>query len=683
MAKINVLEKQVAELIAAGEVVERPASIVKELVENAVDAGATAVTVEIKGGGIRYIRVTDNGGGIEREDARNAFLRHATSKVRVSEDLAHITTMGFRGEALASIAAMCRVEVLTRCPGDTVGTRYVIYGGEEQALEDAGCPSGTTITVRDVFYNTPARMKFLKKDVSEGASVQAVVEKAALSEPGVAFRFIRDGGTRMQSPGDGKILSTVRCVLGKEFAAGSLPVSYQYEGMSVNGLIGKPEIARGTRSMQNFFINRRFVRSRTCLAALEEAFKGALMTGKFPSCVLDLTISPQTVDVNVHPAKTEVRFADEKSIFHLVYYGCRTALGAGNLTPEIRASDHRPNPFAAQISPIPPVQERMSAAQYRALGETAGPYTAPPVGNSAVGVVPRVEYDYQPACVSESGNGFRGLTGGRRVNIDIETDAEKPLTLRSFSSFAYEPKPSVSAASEPQGGYQGRTPSPKPSEAPVPQTIPISARAPDSIPEPVCTPSRPDIYEDARLVGELFDTYLLLQTEKELLFVDKHAAHERLLFNQLMKEGPGEDRQLLLTPVTVHLSQEEYAVVLEHLELFAQAGLGVEDFGEGYVVVREVAAVLSGVDLSAVVMEFAEKLLRADDRLISSQLENLFHTMACRAAVKARDRTETVSLEQLIMLLRQDGDAAHCPHGRPVAVRMSKYELEKKFGRLG
>ena len=310
MAKISVLDKQVAELIAAGEVVERPASIVKELTENAVDAGATSITVEIQGGGIRLIRVTDNGSGIERDDVAHAFLRHATSKVRVSDDLSRITTMGFRGEALASIAAMCKVEVLTKTKDEIAGTFYSINGGEEQQLQDAGCPTGTTITVRDVFYNTPARMKFLKKDVSEGNSVSAVVEKAALASPSIAFKFIRDGVVKLQTPGDGKLISTVRCILGREFAENCISVHYQYEKLKLEGCICKPSIARGSRTMQNFFINNRYIRSKMCMAALEESYRNMLMVGKFPSCVLNITIPTSEVDVNVHPAKIDVRFAN-------------------------------------------------------------------------------------------------------------------------------------------------------------------------------------------------------------------------------------------------------------------------------------------------------------------------------------------------------------------------------------
>lgn len=664
LGKINVLEKQVAELIAAGEVVERPASIVKELVENAIDAGASAVTVEIRGGGIRYIRVTDNGCGIEREDVSKAFLRHATSKVRDSGDLNHIMTMGFRGEALASIAAMSRVELLTRTAGELAGTRYAVSGGEEEALEDAGCPVGTTITIRDVFYNTPARMKFLKKDVTEGNSVQAVVEKAALAEPSISFRFIRDRATRLQTPGDGKILSAARVVFGKEFTDSALSVCYTHEGLSLEGLICKPEIARASRTLQNFFINRRFVRSKTCMAALEEAYKGALMVGKFPSCALNLTIPPQTVDVNVHPAKTEVRFANEKNIFSLVYYGCKTALGAANLAPEIEVPEKRWNPFAAQQSPDTPRQQRMDAAEYRNFIATPPkPRTAP-------------ELSFAEAITKTA-----ALSRAYPMRmLDIETDEEPPLKddtimLRS-APFVYEAVPDP-------------LPEPKRHEA-----FPSTEQAPEKQAPPIPNPEFPDemrldkcevknLYTDVRVVGEVFSTYILLEGDGELMIVDKHAAHERLLYNRLIGQGAGDDRQLLLSPVTVRLSAEEYSAVLENLPLLEQAGIPAEDFGNGCVLVREAAPVLSDADLGAIVTEFAQKLIHGSDHLVSRRMEELFHTVACRAAVKAGDRTETPSLEQLVALLREDSDTAHCPHGRPVAVRMTRHALEKKFGRLG
>ncbi|MCR2025916.1 DNA mismatch repair endonuclease MutL [Anaerotruncus colihominis] len=691
MARINVLDRQVAELIAAGEVVERPASIVKELVENAVDAGATKVTVEIQGGGVRYIRVTDNGGGILREDVKNAFLRHATSKVRVQEDLGNITTMGFRGEALASIAAMCRVEVLTRTVDELEGTRYTIAGGEPGELADAGCPVGTTISVRDVFYNTPARMKFLKKDLSEGNSVAAVVEKEALANPQISFKFIRDGAVRLQTPGGGQLVAAARCVLGREFAEQTIPVSYELEGLALKGLISKPSFARGSRTLQNFFINTRFVRSKTCMAALEEAYRNMLMAGRFPSCVLNLTIPPQTVDVNVHPAKTEVRFANEKSVFDLVYYGCKTALGAHRLAPEIKADELRYNPFAAQTDPQAPKQQRMSAAQYRIQAGVPDEQPA------------RVSAEQYWEQMRASKPAVHGKEDRRALNAPdtvaappVQSPQARILPRRAIDIVFDEPDDegdgqSVSSANPYADSYAAARPAAIAARAlPVlakepPRDLPaVSAGAELELSARIQTAcAADDPYENAALIGELFGTYIVLENNAEMILIDKHAAHERLLYNRLVEEGPGEERQFLLTPVSVRLSPEEHAAVLENAQLLARAGVGIEDFGDGFVVVREAAPVLAGADLAAIVTECAQKLLHANERLTPHVLEELYHTMACRSAIKAHDRTAAPTLRQLVELLRADGDADHCPHGRPVAIRMLRHEIEKKFGRLG
>ena len=653
MAKINVLDKQVAELIAAGEVVERPASIVKELVENAVDAGATKVTVEIQGGGIRYIRVTDNGTGIAREDVENAFLRHATSKVKNEEDLTRIMTMGFRGEALASIAAMCRVELLTRTAEEIAGTRYAISGGEPGELSDAGCPTGTTITVRDVFFNTPARMKFLKKDVSEGNSVAAAVEKAALGNPGVAFKFLRDGGVRLQTPGDGQVLSAVRCVLGREFSENAVPVRYEANGLTLDGVISRPSFARGSRGLQNFFINTRFVRSKTCMAALEESYRNTLMVGRYPSCVLNLTVPPQAVDVNVHPAKIEVRFANEKSIFDLVYYGCKTALGANRLAPEIKAEDVKYNPFAANPDQAAPAQQRLSVGEYKELLEKRLKAERSPSV---------LEYTYRPAPAAPVHAG---------ADVPPPSDYDAPLSVESPPPAVGTAPPALTFPAEPVTLYFDKEPVPETAETAslgIPEEGPAAPRDP---------------YENARVIGELFGTYVLLERGDELVLVDKHAAHERLLFNRIVAGGVGEDRQMLLTPVSVKLSPEEHAAVLENASLLAGAGIPVEDFGDGFVLVREVAPILADADIAGIVSECADKLLRGGGKLLPRQLEDFYHTVACRAAIKAHDRTPAPSLAELIEMLRQDGDADHCPHGRPVSVRMRRHEIEKKFGRLG
>lgn len=653
MPKINLLDKQVAELIAAGEVVERPASIVKELVENAIDAGASAVTVEIQGGGVRYIRVTDNGSGIEREDIATAFLRHATSKVRVCEDLNHITTMGFRGEALASIAAMCRVEVLTRTKDETAGTLYAISAGEEEHLEDAGCPVGTTISVRDVFFNTPARMKFLKKDVSEGNSVAAVIEKAALANPKVAFKFIREGAVKLQTPGDGKCLSAIRCVLGREFAEHAIPVSYTNEGLEIQGFICKPSIARASRSMQNFFINNRFVRSKTCMAALEEAYKNTLMVGRFPSCVLNVLIPPDSVDVNVHPAKIEVRFSDERSIFNLVYYACKSALSSAALMPEIQVKDVKAKSFAYQFETNFTAQERPDIQEIKAQQA------------AKISLKERSAPALQPAVLECS---YPSISNVNREQPVIYSTEQSFIPVKSFG-FS-----DVSAAA----ALELSQTDDRPSADLLGQKAPTSVLAFSDESTP-----RQSIYADAAIVGELFHTYILLQCQDRILMVDKHAAHERILFNQLMREGIGEARQLLISPVSVQLSAEEYTAVLENINLLSQAGITAEDFGDGFVIVREIAPVMSGLDVESLVVEFAQKLLNASSRLFSEQLEDIYHMIACKAAIKSGDHTAILSLAQLISLLDEDKDASHCPHGRPVSIAMSRYEIDKKFGRLG
>ncbi len=642
MAKISVLDKQVAELIAAGEVVERPASIVKELTENAVDAGATSITVEIQGGGIRLIRVTDNGSGIERDDVAHAFLRHATSKVRVSDDLSRITTMGFRGEALASIAAMCKVEVLTKTKDEIAGTFYSINGGEEQQLQDAGCPTGTTITVRDVFYNTPARMKFLKKDVSEGNSVSAVVEKAALASPSIAFKFIRDGVVKLQTPGDGKLISTVRCILGREFAENCISVHYQYEKLKLEGCICKPSIARGSRTMQNFFINNRYIRSKMCMAALEESYRNMLMVGKFPSCVLNITIPTSEVDVNVHPAKIEVRFANEKNIFDLIYYGCKTALGANILQPELKANEAKDVSFSIRNKKDQPIQQRMSASDYRAM-------------------------------ISEQNNKQSLLKLKHQPttpHFSMQTKQVSCAVLDKQERQTLDRKNITNGMILESGNLLNET-----YDLPKPQILDIEYEPEQQIIQ--------DPYENTVMIGELFDTYIVLQNEDQMILIDKHAAHERLLFNKLVGEGISEEKQILLTPVTVKLTPEELAVILENRDLLSDSGLTVDNFGDGFIIVREVAPILENANLEQIVTELAQKLLNYNHNLMPKQLEDLYHIIACRAAIKAHDKTPLISLKQLIALLKEDKNAAHCPHGRPVAIRMSRHEIEKKFGRLG
>lgn len=481
MPKINVLDKHIADLIAAGEVVERPASVVKELAENSIDAGATSVTVEIRDGGVTFLRVTDNGCGITREDVPIAFLSHATSKVAVREDLDSIATLGFRGEALASIAAVAHVELLTRTAGELAGTRYGIDGSGEQFCEDAGCAEGTTMTVRDLFYNTPARMKFLKKDVTEGNAVAAVLDKEALAHPEVSFRFLRDGREALHSPGDGKLKSAVYAVFGKEFTGGLIPLDYELNGVKVTGFVSSPAAARPNRSMQNFFINGRYVKSRTAMVALEEGFKGSLMVGKVPACVLHLSVPFGAVDVNVHPSKIEVRFLNERPIFDVVYHGVKAALNKGDTPPVMKLSDSATPALRYAEPPAEQLHFAPSAAQTVILSKPADfPKQEKPATDFSPELVPTAVH----LCPAYRGTG---------TAPDITCDDEPERTTGSA-----QPVTPAAVVNEPES-------------------------APEEQPE--------------RFIGEAFGTYVILERGDSLVFVDKHAAHERLLYEKLKAQS--------------------------------------------------------------------------------------------------------------------------------------------------
>ena len=636
MGIINRLSSHLAELIAAGEVVERPASIVKELIENSIDAGASDITVEIKNGGMTFIRVTDNGSGIYRDDVESAFLSHATSKIQTENDLDGILTMGFRGEALSSVAAVARVELLTRRDDELEGTRYEIDGSIERENCAAGCPKGTTIIVRDLFYNTPARLKFIKKDVSEANAVAAVMDKLAVSHPQLSFKFMRDGELKLNTPGDGKLISAVYAVFGKEFAAGLTEVNYKNGELSIEGLISKPENGRANRTMQSFFINHRFVKSRTCSAAIEEAYKGAIMVGRFPACILNLNIPPNTVDVNVHPAKIEVRFENEKPIFDLVYFGIKNVL-AKQAAPQISAKP-APVSFAAQPQFT---QQRMSAMEYQ---RTQG------VIKSAVSPQNSVK-----------------ITG-----------ENTPLTLRDDNSFftsyatAAPVKNMQSEVARLSALHNDRL-----IEAPAKPVEP--AKTAESI-EPIEAESA-SCYAGARMIGEVFSTYILLQNEDKLLIIDKHAAHERILFNRIKTEQVSQFSQALLVPKNIVLSREEYETAVENLEVLVSCGFEAEDF-DGTLLVRTAPMWLVSDDITAVVSEICASLKGNKHDITPEKLEGIYHSVACRSAIKGGNKNTTPELSEIIRLLEDDPTVHHCPHGRPVCVTMSRYELEKQFGRV-
>ena len=640
MPQIKVLDKHVAELIAAGEVVERPASVIKELVENSIDAGATQVTVEIQNGGVSYMRVTDNGCGISRNDVPTAFLRHATSKVSTSTDLDSISTLGFRGEALASVAAVARVEMMTCKEGET-GVIYKICGGEEISLDDAGCPVGTTIIVRDLFYNTPARMKFLKKDVGEANAVAGVLDKIALSHPEISIRFIRDGKNTLNTPGDGDLKATIYAVFGRDFASGLIKTDYTLDNMSVSGYIGTPVAARANRNMQHFYINGRYVKSKNMIAAVEQAYKNSIMVGKFPSCVLNLNIPFNLVDINVSPSKTEARFVDERAVFNIIYYGVKTALNMGDTRPElkldnipiktdnglhntaIKSEPHISKPIVTAPPKPAPASDFIPTSNYfEALSRNKAPSE-----ESVFRSAPVVQYNDKPM----------------RYNLDVvyEETEEKTPTQTTF----IEPVTETSAE----------------------KTAVITD-------EP--TEAKPEI----KIIGELFTTYIIAECGEKVVFIDKHAAHERILFEKIRTEE--HDSQMLLEPVTVTLAKEEYTLVTENLDLIARVGFEIDDFGASSVIVRAVPTVLAGEDVKSLILEIAGGFCNNKTTVEIEKLDWLYHNIACRAAIKAGSHSNMTEMAALAERIINHDDIRYCPHGRPVAFTLTKKELEKQFGRL-
>lgn len=647
MPQINILPKHIAELIAAGEVVERPASIVKEIMENAIDAGADKITLEIKRGGITYIRITDNGCGIDRDNIRKAFISHATSKISTADDLNAICTLGFRGEALASIAAVSRVEVMTRGENEDVGTRYCIEGGEETVLDEAGCPKGTTLIVRDLFYNTPARMKFLKKDVSEGNAVAAVVDRIALSHPEVSVRFIRDSKDVLFTSGDGKLDSAIYKVLGKDFASTLIPCDYELEGVRVSGYISKPFNARPNRMMQYFFLNDRFIKTRTGMVALEEAYKNSIMVGKFPACVLKIQIAPGAVDVNVHPAKTEVRFANEKMIFNAVYYCVKSALQQGDTRVQATFQQKVNRQFMPR--PAEGKQIKIYEQQLEQIKKEAQPNQDFWTNTTSTEFKKTVESPKNETIVFNDNSS----------KFEIEKN-EMPDLVPCFKPTVQEP-------------------------APVAQTKPEPVEIKPSIEsepvQPIVEKVQPEV-EPYRVIGEAFKTYILVEQGKKLLIIDKHAAHERMLFEKFKANRDGIETQMLLAPVTVTLSKEEYSAVLDNLDLLEKAGYYVEDFGGGMVIVNECPTAVADADLAEVIMELAGYLVTSQKELIPEKLDWIYHSTACRAAIKAGDRTSDYELNKFVESLLNNPDIRYCPHGRPVLIEMSRYEIEKNFGRV-
>lgn len=679
MPQIQQLPPHLADLIAAGEVVERPASVCKELLENALDAGASAISTELERGGLTYIRITDNGCGIAPEQLPTAFLRHATSKLRRPEDLAAIGTLGFRGEALAAIAAVSRVDIFSRQTGADCGAMLHLEGGVPEAVTEAGCPDGTTVCIRDLFYNTPARMKFMKKDTAEGAAAAGVVTHLALSHPDVSFKLLRDGQEILHTPGDGQLLSAIYAALGRDFANSLLPVSGSGGAVRVEGFITKPLAGHGTRGRQLFFVNGRFVKSQLLAAAVEEAYRNRLLKGRFPGCVLHITLPVNEVDVNVHPAKTVVKFLSDKTVFDAVHYTVKDAL------------DREGQPAPAEKKPF---YQTMTAQEFRETTPAPQGVKLPfvsgrPIGSAGAGsptvnrfapAAPPVQTPreaVQPAAAPqgdvwqvrdaapEAGKAFTVPSGREGVVYRITPpDAPEDSPARERAAVETETEP---AAAMPEAAGADDTSLSAPEAAPIQQEL--------EMPETADSGETP-----WRIAGEVLKTYIICEDgEQNVWLIDKHAAHERIRFDALKADPVPPMAQQLLTPAAVTLTAEEYGAVLESLDVLAGYGFLCEDFGDGAVLVREIPDYIRAEDAAATLEELARKLLlqRADP---AGARDELLHTMACKSAIKAGMTTDAAELAALVRQV-QSGAVRYCPHGRPVAVQLRKYEVEKMFKR--
>ena len=621
MPDIRILDSHVADLIAAGEVVERPASVAKELMENAIDAGAKKVTVEINNGGMTLIRVTDDGCGMAPEQLATAFLRHATSKLRTEYDLEAIGTLGFRGEALAAICAVARIDVMTRTPGAPFGAALCLEGGVAGEVEQAGCPEGTTMVVRDLFYNTPARLKFMKKDSAEGAAVFAVVQRLALAHPEVSVKFIRDGKQELLTPGDGKLHSAIYAVLGRELALGFKEVTGSGEDMSVSGFATLPVCCKASRNYQHFFVNGRYVKSRIMTAALEEAYANQRMVGKFPGCVLHLTTKLSAVDVNVHPTKTEVKFTNERQVFSTVYHAVLAALTGEKSHPAAVLEKPKvhdsvtPNQIKMNATPIPAAKPASAALPLQ-------DFTAPK------------RAEVKPA---------------EPVKPVVPTRSPKPVAVE------WEEPPAVKAE-------------PAPQPAPVPTPTPAA--------EKVAVPER----ESWKIAGELFNTYILVEQGEKVLLIDKHAAHERMNFDRMKAQGYEPMVQQLLAPVTFTPDARERAALVDNLPLLADFGFGVEEFGTAALIVRQAPFDVDTGDIANTLTEIAGRLLTTGTADPGAARDELLHTMACKAAIKGGWKSGVQELERVAKAV-MDGSVKYCPHGRPVAIELTRKDLEKQFKR--
>ena len=641
MSVINILSPHVADLIAAGEVVERPASVIKELLENSFDAGAKHVTCEIRDGGATYIRVTDDGCGMAPEDAGIAFVRHATSKLSDESGLEHISTMGFRGEALAAISSVSHMELITRQKDAPEGTRVLLEAGDIEEMSPFGCPEGTTMICRNLFYNTPARLKFLKSDRSEASACITAAMRCALGRPDVSVRMIRDGKEEFFSPGDGKLDSCVYALLGREEAASMLACSSASEALSLSGFVSSPAEGRGNRSRQFFFVNGRFIKSSLLQSAVEQAYRNTLLVGRYPSCVLYLTLSFSSVDVNVHPAKTEIRFGSEKQVFDFVYQAVKLAL----------ASEDRLTPVGKKEASVPPVSE-VKAAPLSAVQNTP---SSVPSGNSLTSreVISQVNAGQAaPSIVTPIQKTSEYIIPPdipeRAFSVSLNRPSEEPSTVFHAPEVTYQTRLSIDDEKIVENSVQNVESSAVPNH---------------------------------KILGEAFRTYIIVECNGELILIDKHAAHERMIFDRLKAAGRSVTSQMLLIPAIVHLSLEEMELLSRYGELLTQLGFEIEPYGEKEVIVRGVPAEMSTADVAASVEEICEKLRSSNTPDPSGVFDEILHTVACKAAIKAGWDTQRSELEKIASAVLS-GQVLYCPHGRPVSSVITRKDLDRLFKRI-
>lgn len=675
MPAINLLSKEISELIAAGEVIERPSSVIKELIENSIDAGARHITVEIKRGGSTFIRVTDDGCGIAFDDVPKAFLRHATSKITSREDLNSILTLGFRGEALASVCAVSKVEIMTKQKGDELGTHYITEGSQEVMHEKTGCPDGTTIIIRDLFYNVPARQKFMKKDTVEGNMVSNIVDKIALSHPEISFRMIRDNKAELSTSGDGNLYSSIFAVYGKNFAADMIEVDYELDGIKVSGYCVKPLYSKANRVFQNFFVNDRYIKSQVCASALEEAYKGVIMVGKFPACVLKIGLAPDTVDVNVHPAKVEVRFSDDKPIYNCIYFAVKSALMKAGMVYDFelektafskscadnKEKDEKEEVYQPQIPVVPEKSEE------------------PPLRNVVSDISKEVfkenKAEYSPQTVEE-------------VPAGNNTKPEKPENLfennnvRSRNLSAVPAYTAVIKENLPiKPIVHNRIEEPVKNEEKVESFSYINrASLQKTEPAPEKTVKPAEEKKELRYIGEAFKGYIISEIDDKIVIVDKHAAHERIIFERLKKQGY-ESSQLIMCAEGILLSLDEADALSENHALLEKMGFSLDLTNSPYVTVKALPSIIAHLNPDELIPELAENFRKNKLDPRPEAIDDILHTVACKAAIKMNDKNSSLELEKLVNEVYNDENIRHCPHGRPVMFVITKYELEKQFRR--